>query len=72
MECVPLFVPPLKGEVLSEARRRGSVSSIYMMTYPREAIEMILAWAVIHQDELMQNRELARDRKSLNPIAPLM
>ena len=33
---------------------------------------MILAWAVIHQDELMQNWELAKDREPLNPIAPLM
>ena len=39
---------------------------------PARQLKLVLAWAVIHQDELMQNWELARDRKPLNRIAPLM
>ena len=34
--------------------------------------EFVLAWAEMHKDELMQNWELARDEKPLEPIAPLM
>ena len=39
---------------------------------PSRQLKLILAWAVIHQDELMQNWELARDHEPLNRIAPLM
>lgn len=39
---------------------------------PARQLKLILAWAVIHQDELMQNWELAKDHESLNKIAPLM
>lgn len=39
---------------------------------PARQLKLILAWAVIHQDELMQNWELAKDHVSLNKIAPLM
>ena len=35
-------------------------------------LNLILAWCVLHQDELMQNWELAKDGKVLNKIAPLM
>ena len=33
---------------------------------------LILAWAVIHQDELMQNWELSKAHEPLNRIASLM
>ena len=39
---------------------------------PARQLKLILAWAVIHQNELMQNWELARDFEPLNKIAPLM
>ena len=39
---------------------------------PSRQLKMVLAWAAIHQDELMQNWELARDEKPLVRIAPLM
>jgi len=35
-------------------------------------IKLVLAWAEIHRDELMQNWELARALESLNKIAPLV
>ncbi len=39
---------------------------------PARQLKLVLAWAVIHQDELMQNWELAKDKQPLNRIAPLM
>jgi hypothetical protein len=45
---------------------------IYRGAFPSRQLKMILASAVIHQDELMQNWELAKDHAPLNPIAPLM
>ena len=39
---------------------------------PARQLKLVLAWAVIHQDELMQNWELAKDHEPLNKIAPLM
>ena len=45
---------------------------IYRGAFPVRQLKMILAWAVIHQDELMQNWELAKNHEALNPVAPLM
>ena len=39
---------------------------------PSRQLKLILAWCVIHQDELMQNWELAKDMKPLNRINPLI
>ena len=39
---------------------------------PNRQLKMVLAWAVIHQDELMQNWELAKENKPLNRINPLI
>ena len=39
---------------------------------PSRQLKLVLAWAVIHQDELMQNWELAKSQEPLNRIAPLM
>ena len=39
---------------------------------PARQLKLVLAWTVIHQDELMQNWELAKDHRALNQIAPLM
>ena len=39
---------------------------------PSRQLKLILAWCVLHQDELMQNWELAKDGKPLNKISPLM
>ena len=40
--------------------------------FPSRQLKLILAWCVIHQDELMQNWELAKDGKPLNRISPLV
>ena len=39
---------------------------------PAKQLKLILAWAVIHQDELMQNWELAKLKEPLNKINPLV
>ena len=39
---------------------------------PSRQLKLILAWCVLHQDELMQNWELAKDDKELNKINPLI
>ncbi|CAA7602660.1 Protein of unknown function DUF4160 [Acididesulfobacillus acetoxydans] len=38
---------------------------------PKRQLKLVLAWAEIHGDELMQNWELARSLAPLNKIAPL-
>ncbi len=39
---------------------------------PGRQLKIVLAWAEIHKDELMQNRELSKDGKLLNRINPLV
>lgn len=39
---------------------------------PSRQLKLVLAWCVIHQDELMQNWELSKDGKPLNRISPLV
>lgn len=39
---------------------------------PNRQLKFVLAWAELHNDELMQNWELAAAGKPLNPIDPLM
>lgn len=38
---------------------------------PKRQLKLVLAWAEIHKDELMQNWELARSHEPLYKIAPL-
>lgn len=40
--------------------------------FPSRQLKLILAWCVIHQDELMQNWELAKAGKPLDKISPLV
>jgi len=47
-------------------------SRVLSGSFPSRQLKLILAWTVIHQDELMQNWELAKDGKPLNRIDPLM
>jgi hypothetical protein len=35
------------------------------------ALKLILEWASLHQNELMENWELARDNQILNSVLPL-
>lgn len=39
---------------------------------PLRQLKLILAWCVLHQDELMQNWKLSKDGKPLNRINPLV
>lgn len=39
---------------------------------PNRQLKLVLAWAVIHKDELMQNWELMRTNKLPNQINPLI
>ena len=38
---------------------------------PKRQLKLVLAWAELHKDELMQDWELARDHQPLYKIAPL-
>jgi hypothetical protein len=39
---------------------------------PNRQLKLVLAWAELHQDELMQNWELSMNNKPLDPIPPLV
>ncbi len=39
---------------------------------PRRITSLVSEWGFEHQDELMQNWKLTRERKSLNKISPLV
>ncbi len=39
---------------------------------PNKQLKLVLAWCVLHQDELMQNWELSKDNLPLNHIKPLV
>ena len=39
--------------------------------FPRRALNLVLEWYTLHQDELRSNWSLARDRKPLLRIKPL-
>ncbi len=39
---------------------------------PRRQLKYVLAWAELHQDELMQNWELSKTGEPMKKIAPLM
>lgn len=40
-------------------------------TIPHKQLKMLLGWAALHQEELMENWNLARDHGKLFEIAPL-
>jgi len=39
--------------------------------FPTRALRLVLEWRKLHEDELLENWELARQRKPLKRIAPL-
>ena len=49
--------------------RSGTVVAGYL---PRRQIRLVLAWAELHRDELMQNWELARAKQPLRSIQGLI
>ena len=46
-------------------------SSILSGFLPNKQLKIVLAWAQINQDELMQNWELMKNRKEPNTIKPI-
>lgn len=38
---------------------------------PARQLKLVLAWNELHQDELMQNWELAKESAALNQVDPL-
>lgn len=40
--------------------------------FPSKQLKLILAWCILHYDELMVNWDLAKNGKPLNKIVPLM
>lgn len=64
----PHFHAKYAGDECSVDILDGSVMTGYL---PRKQVRLVVAWAELHRDELMQNWELARDGKPLNRINPL-
>ncbi len=46
-------------------------SGVVTGKFPRRALNAVLDWYVLHQDELMDNWNSAMDRKPLSKIEPL-
>jgi hypothetical protein len=39
--------------------------------FPNRALRLVMEWSTLHKDELLENWELAKQRKALKRIAPL-
>lgn len=50
-----------------------SINDIEVMkgSFPSKQLKLLLGWAVLHQDELLDNWNLAEQRQDLFPIEPL-
>lgn len=46
-------------------------SGIINGKFPRRALRLVLEWLELHKDELLENWQLAKEKKPLNKIAPL-
>lgn len=66
-------VPPhFHAEYNSEKALVDIINGRVMKGYlPKRQLKLVLAWAEIHKDELMQDWELARNHQELYRIAPL-
>lgn len=47
-------------------------ASVVRGALPNKQLKLVLAWCVLHQDELMQNWELSKQSLPLNRINPLI
>ena len=47
-------------------------ASVMRGALPNKQLKLVLAWCVLHQDELMQNWELSKQSLPLNRITPLI
>lgn len=50
---------------------RGRVLEVMDSTLPRRQLRLVLAWAELHQDELLDNWQRARAGETLTEIEPL-
>ena len=39
--------------------------------FPKRALRLVMEWVELHKDELLENWQLAEEKKPLNKIAPL-
>ena len=46
-------------------------TSVVTGRFPHRALGLVLEWAALHRDELLENWALARERRPLKRIAPL-
>ena len=46
-------------------------AEVYEGHFPKKQLKLILAWAVLHKDELLDNWQLAESHKELFEIEPL-
>jgi hypothetical protein len=53
------------------AKIRIDTLEVVESTLARRQLRFVLAWAELHQDELLENWRLARFGETLNEIAPL-
>ena len=47
-------------------------ASVMRGALPNKQLKLVLAWCVLHQDELMQNWELSKQSLPLNRLNPLI
>ncbi len=47
-------------------------ASVLRGALPNKQLKLVLAWCVLHQDELMNNWELSKQNLPLNKISPLI
>ncbi|MBV8844989.1 MAG: DUF4160 domain-containing protein [Bryobacterales bacterium] len=59
--------------IYGDAEIEVAIGSLKVLkgTMGRRALCLVLDWAEIHQPELLENWELARDHRPLNGIRPL-
>lgn len=46
-------------------------SGIINGRFPRRALKLVFEWLEMHREELLENWDLAEDRRPLNKITPL-
>ena len=55
----------------NEIRVDIETGEILSGTFPRRAHRLVLEWFELHRNELLEDWDLAQDRKPLNKIEPL-
>ena len=65
--------PPHFHAVYGEHEAMISIDPIRLLEgrLPRRALSLVIEWAALHQDELRQDWQLAREELTLKKIAPL-